>query len=92
MLSSDLPKKLGVLIGLIVLSRVGVYIRIPGVDVDAFADTMSNNGVLGYIDALSGGRRTLRASALHAGSHAGCRLACQRKLTMQHAMPLSMSQ
>ncbi len=55
MLFSDLPKKLGVLLALIVLSRVGVYIRIPGVDVDAFADTMSNNGVLGYIDALSGG-------------------------------------
>ena len=29
-LCSDLPAKLGVLIGLIALSRVGVYIRLPG--------------------------------------------------------------
>ncbi|GAX74425.1 hypothetical protein CEUSTIGMA_g1874.t1 [Chlamydomonas eustigma] len=54
-LSSDLPSKLGVLVGLIALSRVGVYIRLPGVDVDAFAATMANNGVMGYVDTLSGG-------------------------------------
>lgn len=52
---SDLPQKLGVLLGLIILSRLGVYVRIPGVDVDAFADTMKNSGLLGYVDALSGG-------------------------------------
>lgn len=43
------------MVGLIVLSRVGVYIRLPGVDVDAFAETMKNSGLLGYVDALSGG-------------------------------------
>jgi protein transport protein SEC61 subunit alpha len=53
--SSDLPGKLAVLFGLIVLSRVGVYIRLPGVDVEAFAATASGNGLLGYVDALSGG-------------------------------------
>jgi len=52
---SDLPKKLGILGALIVLSRIGVYIRLPGVDVDGFAETMSNSGLLGYVDALSGG-------------------------------------
>lgn len=54
-LRSELPKKLGILIGLIAFSRLGVYIRIPGVDVDAFAATMQNNGLLSYVDALAGG-------------------------------------
>lgn len=54
-LSGPLPGKLAALLGLIVLSRVGVYVRLPGVDVDAFADTMAGNGLLGYVDALSGG-------------------------------------
>lgn len=52
----DLPKKLGFLLLLVVFSRVGVYIRIPGVDVDQFAESMRNGqGLLGYIDQLSGG-------------------------------------
>jgi len=38
-----------------VVSRLGVYVRLPGVDVDAFANTMANNGLLGYVDTLSGG-------------------------------------
>lgn len=53
--SGPLPCKLAALLGLIVLSRVGVYVRLPGVDVDAFANTMASNGLLGYVDALSGG-------------------------------------
>ncbi|GFR48827.1 hypothetical protein Agub_g10780 [Astrephomene gubernaculifera] len=54
-LNSDLPKKLGGLLALLLLSRVGVYIRLPGVDVDAFANSLTNSGLLGYIDTLSGG-------------------------------------
>jgi len=54
-LRSDLPKKLGLLAGLIVLSRLGVYIRVPGVDVDAFAESMSSSGLMSYMDALAGG-------------------------------------
>lgn len=49
-MQSELPNKLAILIGLIVLTRVGVYVRIPGVDVDAFAATMANNGLMGYVD------------------------------------------
>lgn len=49
-INSELPGKLGILVGLIVLSRVGVYIRLPGVDIDAFAQTMSNSGLMGYVD------------------------------------------
>ena len=42
---------------LIAFSRVGVYIRVPGVDVDRFAESMrgGGGGLLGYIDQLSGG-------------------------------------
>ena len=40
---------------LIVFSRLGVYLRLPGVDVDRFAENMQQGGLLGYIDALSGG-------------------------------------
>jgi hypothetical protein len=53
--NGPLPGKLAGLLGLIVLSRVGVYVRLPGVDVDAFGETMASNGLLGYVDALSGG-------------------------------------
>lgn len=41
--------------GLVVLSRVGVYIRIPGVDVAKFEASMQGGGLLSYIDTLSGG-------------------------------------
>ncbi len=41
---------------MVVFSRVGVYIPVPGVDVDRFAESMrSGAGLLGYIDQLSGG-------------------------------------
>jgi hypothetical protein len=53
--SGPLPGKLAALVGLIVVSRIGVYVRIPGVDVDAFSAAMQSNGLLGYVDALSGG-------------------------------------
>lgn len=52
---SGLPQKLGVLLGLIAFSRLGVYIRLPGVNVEGFAETMKSGGLLGYVDALSGG-------------------------------------
>lgn len=36
-------------------SRVGVYLRLPGVDVERFAEAMGQGGgILGYIDTLSG--------------------------------------
>ncbi|GAB4816752.1 hypothetical protein N2152v2_003798 [Parachlorella kessleri] len=54
-IEGDLPKKLALLVALMVFSRVGVFIRLPGVDVDRFAETMAGGGLLGYIDALSGG-------------------------------------
>lgn len=40
---------------LVALSRLGVYIRLPGVDVARFEQSMQGGGLLGYIDTLSGG-------------------------------------
>ncbi|KAJ9511646.1 pre protein translocase secY subunit [Haematococcus lacustris] len=54
-LKSDLPAKLALLLGLVTVSRLGVYIRLPGVDVDGFAAMMQGSGLLGYVDTLSGG-------------------------------------
>lgn len=54
-LKGDLPKKLLIMLGLVALSRLGVYIRVPGVDVAKFEQSIQGGGLLGYIDALSGG-------------------------------------
>jgi len=53
--AGPLPGKLAQLLALVALSRAGVYIRLPGVDVEAFGASMQSNGLLGYVDALSGG-------------------------------------
>eukprot|EP00873_Tetraselmis_striata_P046423 jgi/Tetstr1/466687/TSEL_001002.t1 len=47
--------KMFLILSLVVVSRVGVYVRLPGVDVDAFAQSMQSGGLLQYVDALSGG-------------------------------------
>jgi protein transport protein SEC61 subunit alpha len=51
----DLPSKVAILLALIIFSRLGVYVRLPGVDVERFSQAMSGSGLLGYIDTLSGG-------------------------------------
>ena len=58
--------------GLVVFSRLGVYLRLPGVDVDRFSEAMQGSGILGYIDTLSGGggrmrkgSEALRAATVH---------------------------
>ena len=41
---------------LVLFSRLGVYLPLPGVDVKAFQESVqSGGGLLGYIDTLSGG-------------------------------------
>ncbi len=40
---------------LVVFSRLGVYMRVPGVDAERFAEAVQSQGILGYIDTLSGG-------------------------------------
>ena len=41
---------------LVLFSRLGVYLPLPGVDVKAFQQSVqTGGGLLGYIDTLSGG-------------------------------------
>ena len=54
--NSDLPSKVLLMLALVVFSRLGVYVRLPGVDVARFSEAMSSGGgLLSYIDTLSGG-------------------------------------
>lgn len=56
--NSDLPKKIALLLGIVFLTRLGTYLPIPGVDRESFAAALQGSaagGVLGYVDALSGG-------------------------------------
>ena len=54
-LSPNLWKKIGLLVALVAASRVGVYDRLPGVDVAKFSEAVSSNGLLGYLDSITGG-------------------------------------
>eukprot|EP00667_Euglena_gracilis_P004823 EG_transcript_4847 len=51
----DLPKKFLVLLSLLALSRLGVYVPLPGVDIQSFGEAVKSSGMLGYVDTLSGG-------------------------------------
>lgn len=51
----QLPRKMASMLGLLALARLGVYIPLPGVDVESFQATIKQGGVLGYVDQLVGG-------------------------------------
>ena len=53
--NSRLPGKLATLAALLIVSRVGVYIPLEGVDRAAFAAQIQSSGLLGYVDTLAGG-------------------------------------
>ena len=42
-------------IGLLVLSRLGTFIPVPGVDHDAFYESISNNPIVSFLNIFSGG-------------------------------------
>ncbi|GBG76790.1 hypothetical protein CBR_g23006 [Chara braunii] len=50
-----LPSKLGILLLFVALSRLGVYVPLPGVDIKAFSSQLDQSGILGTLDTLSGG-------------------------------------
>jgi hypothetical protein len=55
-MGGNLPGKIGTILALLVVSRVGTYIPISGVDRAAFAESLAGGGgVLGYVDTLTGG-------------------------------------
>ena len=54
-LPPKLVQKIGLLVAFVAASRIGVYDRLPGVDIAKFSEAVSSNGVLGYIDNITGG-------------------------------------
>ena len=52
----DLPQKVATILALLVVSRIGAYIPISGVDRTAFAESLQNTGgMMSYVDTLTGG-------------------------------------
>ena len=55
-MNGKLPGKIATILGLLIVSRIGTYIPISGVDRAAFAESLQGGGsVLGYVDTLTGG-------------------------------------
>lgn len=55
-MGGKLPGKIATVLGLLIVSRIGTYIPISGVDRAAFAESLQGSGnVLGYVDTLTGG-------------------------------------
>jgi hypothetical protein len=47
--------KVAAMVALVTVARVGVYDRLPGVDIAKFSEAVAGNGLLGYIDNITGG-------------------------------------
>uniref|UniRef100_B8HMS2 Protein translocase subunit SecY n=1 Tax=Cyanothece sp. (strain PCC 7425 / ATCC 29141) TaxID=395961 RepID=B8HMS2_CYAP4 len=53
--AAGLRGRLLVTIGLLILVRLGIYLPVPGIDRQVFAQTIQNNPVIGFLDIFSGG-------------------------------------
>ena len=62
--AAGLRGRLLVTIGLLVLVRLGVFLPMPGIDRTAFAESLKNNPLIGFLDIFTGGFLTLGIFAL----------------------------
>ena len=62
--AAGLRSRLLVTIGLLVLVRLGVFLPIPGINRAAFAASLQNNPLIGFLDIFTGGFLTLGIFAL----------------------------
>ncbi len=62
--AAGLRGRLLVTIGLLVLIRLGVFLPIPGINRAAFAASLQNNPLIGFLDIFTGGFLTLGIFAL----------------------------
>jgi preprotein translocase subunit SecY len=53
--AAGLRGRLLVTVGLLVLIRLGIYLPIPGIDRQIFAESIANNPVIGFLNIFSGG-------------------------------------
>ncbi len=51
----DIQSRLLITIGLLILSRFGTFVPIPGVDHDAFYQSIGNNPIVNFLNIFSGG-------------------------------------
>jgi preprotein translocase subunit SecY len=50
----DISQRIGLTILLIILSRLGTFIPIPGVDHDAFYQSIATNPIVSFLNVFSG--------------------------------------
>lgn len=53
--AAGLRGRIFVTVGLLILVRLGIFIPVPGIDREAFARSIQNNPVIGFLDIFSGG-------------------------------------
>jgi len=53
--AAGLRGRLLVTVGLLILARLGVFIPVPGINRDAFAEAIQNSPVIGFLDIFTGG-------------------------------------
>jgi preprotein translocase subunit SecY len=53
--AAGLRGRILVTIGLLILARLGTFVPIPGIDRAAFAESIKNSPVIGFLDIFSGG-------------------------------------
>ena len=52
--AAGLRGRIFITLGLLILVRLGIYLPVPGINRDAFADVIANNQIFGFLDFLSG--------------------------------------
>ncbi|MBW4699843.1 MAG: preprotein translocase subunit SecY [Aphanocapsa lilacina HA4352-LM1] len=53
--ASGLRRRLLFTLGLLVLSRIGIYIPLPGINQAAFQEATQNNAIIGFLNIFAGG-------------------------------------
>jgi preprotein translocase subunit SecY len=53
--TKDIKERILMTLSLVILSRLGTFIPVPGVDHDAFYESISNNPIVSFLNIFSGG-------------------------------------
>ena len=55
LLPQQLLQKVGLLVAFVAASRVGVYARLPGIDIEQYSEAVARSSILGWVDNVTGG-------------------------------------
>ena len=53
--TKEIKERIFTTLSLLILSRLGTFIPVPGVDHDAFYESISNNPIVSFLNIFSGG-------------------------------------